>query len=267
MVAKPSENPEPDTTPDLPVMGFLDHLDELRRRLIYSLIAIGVGFALALTQAKPILDFLFRPIRPMLGSHPPVFIELTEPFLLYMKVAFLASLFLSAPVVAYQVWAFIAPGLYPRERHQAVPFVLSATVLFLVGGAFGYMYAFPVAAHFLLAIAEGFEPNLRLSSLFSFESKLVLGMGLVFELPTVIYFLARLGLVTPRFLMRNFKYAVLIIFIIAAVITPTPDMVTQCVFAAPMIALYLLGVLVAHLFGRPRQAAVREAAPRTGSGA
>jgi sec-independent protein translocase protein TatC len=235
-------------------MGFLDHLDELRRRLIYSLIAIGAAFAIALTQAKRITDFLFAPIQQLLGDRHPVFLELTEPFMLYMKVAFLASLFLSAPIVAYQVWGFIAPGLYPRERRQAVPFVLSATVLFLAGGAFGYLYGVPVAAKFLLTIAEGFEPNLRLSSLFSFESKLLVGMGLVFELPTVIYFLARLGLVTPRFLMRNFKYAVLIIFIIAAVVTPTPDMVTQCVFAAPMIALYLLGVLVAYLFGRPRQA-------------
>lgn len=254
MAPDPSRNLEAEPTPDLPVMGFLDHLDELRRRLIYSLIAIGAAFALALTQAKRITDFLFAPIQQLLGSHHPVFLELTEPFMLYMKVAFLASLFLSAPIVAYQVWGFIAPGLYPRERRMAVPFVLSATLLFLMGGAFGYLYGVPIAAKFLLTIATGYEPNLRLSSLFSFESKLVVGMGLVFEMPTVIYFLARLGLVTPRFLMRNFKYAILIIFIIAAVVTPTPDMVTQCVFAAPMIALYLLGVLVAYLFGRPRQA-------------
>jgi len=237
---------------DLPVMGFLDHLDELRRRLLRSLIAVGVAFALALTQARAILDFLLAPIRELLGDQKPVFIDLTEPFLLYMKVGFLASLFLSAPFVLHQLWGFVSPGLYPRERRYAIPFLVFATGFFILGGSFGYYIGFPVAARFLLSIADGFEPALRISSLFSFESKIILGMAVVFELPTVIYFLARLGLVTPAFLWRNLKYAILIIFVIAAVITPTPDVVTQCIFAAPMILLYLLGILVAHLFGRPR---------------
>jgi sec-independent protein translocase protein TatC len=137
---------------------------------------------------------------------------------------------------------------------MALPFVLFATVFFILGGAFGYYVGFPSAARFLLSIAGDFEPNLRISSLFTFESRILLGMGLVFELPTIIYFLARLGLVTPRFLWRRFNYAILIIFIVAAVVTPTPDVVTQCLFAAPMIALYLIGILVAHVFGRPRNA-------------
>jgi sec-independent protein translocase protein TatC len=235
-------------------MGFLEHLDELRKRLLWSLVAIVLAFVAALTQSKRILAFLLRPIRPMLGVERPVFIDLTEPFLLYMKVALLAALFLSAPFVLYQAWAFIAPGLYPRERRYAFPFVLFATVFFLAGGAFGYYVGFPVASKFLLGIAEEFRPALRISSLFGFQSKIILGLGVVFELPTVIYFLARLGLVTPQFLWRNFKYAILIIFIIAAVITPTPDVVTQCIFAAPMILLYLAGILVAHIFGRARPA-------------
>jgi sec-independent protein translocase protein TatC len=235
-------------------MGFLDHLDELRRRLIWSIVALGAGFAFALTQARRIFDFMLRPLTPLLGGQKPIFIELTEPFLLYMKVAFLASLFLSAPFVLYQIWAFISPGLYPRERRYVYPFVLFATTFFVLGGAFGYYIGFPIASRFLLGIAEGFQPALRISSLFSFESKIVLGMGLVFEMPTVVYFLARLGLATPGFLWRNFKYAILIIFIVAAVVTPTPDVVTQCVFAAPMILLYLISILVAHVFGRPRGA-------------
>jgi sec-independent protein translocase protein TatC len=247
-------NPEDPPSPDLPVMGFLEHLDELRRRLLYSLAAIALAFALALTRARDILEFLLRPVRPFLGDQKPVFLDLTEPFVLYMKVGFLASLFLSAPFVLYQLWAFISPGLYPRERRMAVPFVLFATVFFVLGGAFGYYIGFPAAARFLLSIAGEFEPNLRISSLFTFESRILLGMGLVFELPTIIYFLARLGLVTPRFLWRRFNYAILIIFIVAAVVTPTPDVVTQCLFAAPMIALYLIGILVAHVFGRPRNA-------------
>jgi len=237
---------------DLPVMGFLDHLDELRSRVLKSVAALAIAFALALTQAKAVLAFLLAPIQPYLGGAKPVFIDLTEPFLLYMKVGFLVAIFAASPFLIYQVWAFISPGLYARERRYAVPFILFATIFFVLGGAFGYYFGFPVAARFLLKVAEDFQPALRISSLFSFESKIILGMALVFELPTVIYLLARLGLVTPGFLWRNFKYAVLIIFIIAAVITPTPDIVTQCLFAGPMIGLYLLGILVAHLFGRSR---------------
>jgi sec-independent protein translocase protein TatC len=233
-------------------MGFLEHLEELRKRLWWSLLFVGVAFAASLSYARRILDFFLAPIRPYLGGTKPVFLDLTEPFLLYMKVAFLAALFLASPFVLYQAWAFISPGLYPKERRYALPFILFATIFFLLGGAFGYYVGFPTACRFLLGIAEGFQPALRIGALFSFESKIVLGMGLVFELPTVIYFLARLGLVTAGFLWRQFKYAILIIFIVAAVITPTPDMVTQCVFAAPMILLYLIGILVAHFFGRAR---------------
>ena len=233
-------------------MSFLEHLDELRKRLLLSLLAIGVAFGAALFGARRVLDFLLRPIRPFLGDARPVFLDLTEPFLLYMKVSFLAAVFLAAPVVLYQAWAFISPGLYPRERRYALPFIFFSTLFFLAGGAFGYYLGFPAACRFLLQVAEGFEPALRISSLFSFESKMILGMGLVFELPTVILLLSRLGLVTATFLWRHFKHAVLVIFILAAIITPTPDVVTQCLFALPMTVLYLIGILVAHLFGRKR---------------
>ena len=236
-------------------MSFLEHLEELRKRLLRSVFAVAGAFALCLTYARHILDFFLSPLQPFLHGQKPVFLELTEPFMLYMKVAFLAALFLASPFVLYQLWAFIRPGLYPRERRYAIPFIAFATVFFLAGGAFGYTIGFPIACKFLLGIAEEFTPTLRVSSLFSFESKIVLGMGLVFELPTVIYFLARLGLVSASFLRRNFKYAILNIFIVAAVITPTPDVVTQCVFAGPMILLYLIGILVAHVFGRERAAA------------
>jgi sec-independent protein translocase protein TatC len=233
-------------------MSFLEHLEELRKRLLLSVYALVASFALCLTYSRMILEFFLRPLRPYLGQNKPVYLDLTEPFLLYMKVAFLAAVFLASPVVLYQIWAFIRPGLYPRERRYAVPFVCFATVFFALGGAFGYTVAFPAACKFLLGVAEEFTPALRISSLFAFESKMILGMGLVFELPTVVYLLSRLGLITPGFLWHNFKYAVLIIFIVAAVITPTPDVVTQCIFAGPMILLYLVGILVAHLFGRER---------------
>jgi len=242
-------------------MSFLEHLEELRKRLLRAVFAIAVAFAACLTQARPILEFIMRPIHPLLGQNKPVYLDLTEPFMLYMKVAFLASLFLASPVVLYQAWAFIRPGLYAREKRYAVPFVLLATVFFALGGAFGYTVAFPVACQFLLSVGTDFTPALQVSSLFAFESKMILGMALVFELPTVVYFLARLGLITAGFLWRHFKYAILIIFIVAAVITPTPDVVTQCVFAGPMILLYLIGILVAHVFGRERapEAAAEEA--------
>lgn len=244
----------PEATPnaELPTMSFLEHLEELRKRLMRAVIAVVAAFLICLLYARSILDFLLRPIMPFLGQDRPVFLDLTEPFLLYMKVAFLAGLFLAAPVVLWQAWAFITPGLYPRERRYAVPFVASATLFFFVGGAFGYYVGFPTAARFLLGVAEGFEPSLRLSSLFGFEAKIMLGLGLVFELPTVILLLSRLGLVTAGFLWHHFKYAVLVSFILAAVLTPTPDVVTQCIFAGPMILLYLLGILIARLFGRDR---------------
>ncbi len=236
-------------------MSFLEHLEELRKRLLRSAIAIAAAFALCLAYARRILDLFLAPLLPFLHGEKPVFLDLTEPFMLYMKVAFVAALFLASPIVLYQLWAFISPGLYPRERRYATPFIVFATLLFLTGGVFGYAVGFPTACRFLMSIAEGFTPALRVSSLFNFESKVVLGMGLVFELPIVIGFLAWLGLVSASFLWRNFKYAVLIIFIIAAVITPTPDVVTQCVFAGPMILLYLIGILVAHVFGRARASA------------
>lgn len=234
-------------------MSFLEHLDELRKRLLFSLLAVAVAFGVALLGARRILEFLLRPLQPYLGGARPVFLDLTEPFLLYMKVAFLAAVFLAAPVVLHQAWAFVSPGLYPRERRYALPFIFFSTLFFLSGGAFGYYVGFPAACRFLLGVAEGFEPALRISSLFSFESKMILGMGLVFELPTVVLLLSRLGLVTAGFLWRHFKYAVLVIFVLAAVITPTPDVVTQCLFAVPMMLLYLIGILVAHVFGRERE--------------
>jgi sec-independent protein translocase protein TatC len=154
-------------------------------------------------------------------------------------------------MVLYQVWAFIAPGLYPSERRYAAPFIIFSSLFFIAGGLFGYYVAFPYAARFLLSVAGDFEPALTIRSLFQFESRLILWMGLIFEMPVVIFLLAKVGVVTPTFLLRNFKYAVLAIFVIAAIVTPTPDVVTQCVFALPMVGLYLLGLATSYLV-RPR---------------
>ena len=231
-------------------MSFLEHLDELRSRLFKALVALGLAFALAWSQSERLFHFMVEPLTPFLGGRKLVFLEITEPFMLYMKVALLAAAFAAAPVILYQAWAFVAPGLYPRERRHAAPFIAVASVLFVAGGAFGYKVAFPYAARFLLSIAGDFEPALTVKSLFGFESKIILGMGLVFEMPAVIYLLASLGLVTPTFLLHHLKMAVLISFIVAAIITPTPDMVTQCVFALPMVGLYLLGIGASYLVPR-----------------
>ncbi|MEM6456736.1 MAG: twin-arginine translocase subunit TatC [Acidobacteriota bacterium] len=180
-----------------------------------------------------------------------IFTSVTEPFRVYIRVAALAAIFLTSPFVLYQFWAFVAPGLYRHEKRLAIPFILSGSLLFLAGGAFAYYIAFPFAVEFLLGLGENFTAAVTVSSYLGFLMTVILGLGLMFELPVVIFLLTKLGLVTPRFLMRHFRWAVLIIFIVAAIITPTPDIVNLCVFALPTIVLYLVGVGVAAIAARP----------------
>ena len=230
-------------------MGLLDHLDELRRRLVRSLLAFVVTFLLCFTFAEQIYAFLARPIEPHLPEGTRlVFLGITDPFILYIKVAALAGVFLASPLILYQLWAFVAPGLYRREKRMAVPFIFFGSLLFLGGGAFGYYIAFPFAVEFLLGVGKQFQPTITITSYLSFLMTVILGLGVMFEMPTLIFLLSRLGVVTPRFLLRHFRWAVLIIFTIAAIITPTPDVVNLCIFALPTLGLYLVGVGVAWLF-------------------
>ncbi len=247
---------------DLPRMGLLDHLDELRRRLVRALIAFVVTFLACYAFSEQIYAFLARPIYrflpPAADGTPTklVFLGITDPFILYIKVAALAGIFLGSPLILYQVWAFVAPGLYKREKRVAVPFIFFGSLLFLGGGAFGYYVAFPFAVEFLLGVGEQFQPTITVTSYLSFLMTVILGLGVMFEMPTIIFLLTRLGVVTPRFLLRHFRYAVLIIFIIAAIITPTPDVVNLCIFAVPTLGLYLVGVGVAWLFApKPKEGA------------
>jgi sec-independent protein translocase protein TatC len=245
----------PNDTTDFKRMSFLDHLDELRRRLIFCIASVGIAFAICWGFSAEIYAFLQRPIQPYLdqyGSGKLSFTGLTDPFMLYMQVAFLAALFLASPFILLQLWLFIAPGLYANEKRYAVPFVLFTTISFLTGAAFAYQVAFPMLAGFLLGFGREFNNILTLDNYLSFLNRTLLGMGLVFETPVLIFFLARIGLVTPRFLMSKFQYAVLLIFGAAAIITPSGDVINLCVWALPMVALYLLGVLVAYLFPRKR---------------
>jgi sec-independent protein translocase protein TatC len=236
---------------DLKRMTLLEHLEELRHRLAWSIAAVFAGFLLCWYWAKPIFAWIAVPITQFLPSGEKLaFTGLVDPFMLYMKVALLAGIFVASPVILYQFWLFISPALYRHERRIAVPFIVFTTAFFLGGGYFGYKIAFPMVVHFLLQVGENFRQVVTINEYFSMASKVILGLGLVFEMPVLILLLARLGIVTHRILWKYFRYAVLIVFIIAAVITPTPDIPTQCVFALPMIALYLLGILVAWLFGK-----------------
>jgi sec-independent protein translocase protein TatC len=253
-VSAASEVPgrEPDEeAEDLPRMTLLDHLDELRRRLSYSAIAIFAAFLSCWYFARDIFKWLEKPILDALPEGEQLaFTDLAGPFMLYVKVALLAGIFIASPVILSQVWLFIRPGLYRRERRLALPFILFTSLFFLAGGYFGYLVAFPMVVRFLLGVGEDFRQVVTIQTYFSMMTKILLGLGLVFEMPMLIFFLARLGIVNARKLIRWFKWAVLLIFVVAAVITPTPDIATQTVFAVPMILLYLLGVGVAALFGR-----------------
>jgi sec-independent protein translocase protein TatC len=236
---------------ELPRMTLLEHLNELRRRIGVALLAVGAGFLACWYFAKPIFHWIEHPLTQFLPQGEKLaFTGLVDPFMLYIKVALLAGIFVASPVVLYQVWLFVAPGLYRRERRMLLPFLFFTTAFFLTGGYFGYAVAFPAVCRFLLKVGSDFRQVITINEYFAMASKVILGLGLVFELPILILFLARLGVVTHKFLIKQFRFAVLVIFIIAAVITPTPDIATQSVFALPMIGLYLLGILVAWLFGK-----------------
>ncbi|MEE9218118.1 MAG: twin-arginine translocase subunit TatC [Acidobacteriota bacterium] len=230
-------------------MSFLEHLEELRSRMLRSLLALAIAFLICWVFSSPLYEFLARPV---MAALPPgktlAFTALPDPFILYMKVALLTGIFLASPYLLWQLWLFVAPGLYGHERRLAIPFLLSSTALFVAGGAFGYYIAFPAACRFFLKVGQPFEPILTVREYFRLEMQVLLVMGLVFELPVFIFFFSRLGIVTPRFLWEKFTYAVLIIFVTAAIITP-PDFVSQLLIALPMVVLYLVGIGVAWLFG------------------
>ena len=240
-------------------MSFLEHLDELRKRIVNSAIAIGVGVVVTFAFIDKIFNFILAPTRKAL---PPgvkmIYTQPGEAFSLYVTVALIAGAVVAAPFIMYQVWLFIAPGLYSNEKRMALPFVFFTTAGFLLGAAFNHYVAFPFMMAFFASfngVDLAFMP--RLEDTFGLYTKMLLGMGVVFQMPTVVLFLAKLKLVTARFLLRHFKYAFLLIFIAAAVITPTGDMMTQAIFAAPMVGLYLLSILVAWVVG-PKGTEARE---------
>jgi sec-independent protein translocase protein TatC len=229
-------------------LPFTDHLDELRHRLIISLVGVGLGFAVSYGFSQQLLLLLQRPMPTRL-----VFIAPTEAFFVNLKVAFYAGLFLSVPLLLFQVWKFVAPGLYEHERRYSFPFLIISTLLFLLGAIFAYVVILPIALHFLIAQGgELWQPNITLSNYLSFCMRLILAAGLVFEFPVLMYFLAKVGVVTPELLVKNRKYAVLVAFVIAAILTP-PDVFSQVLLAVPLFLLFEVSIFVAKRVAAGRE--------------
>lgn len=239
-------------------MSFLDHLEELRNRIIYALIAVAIAFFLCFGFAEQIFTYMSEPVRAVLrhrGMKDTLyFTKPTDAFMMYLNLALVAGLFLASPFVIYQIWAFIAPGLYRQERRYAVPFIFFCSALFITGGLFGYLIAFPFALDFLLNYGgERVTPWITISDYVDMFWTVILGLGIIFELPVLMFFLGLLGILTPGFLIRNFRYAVLLIFVVAAVVTPTADITNLMIFALPMIVLYLVGVGLVWMVARRRR--------------
>jgi sec-independent protein translocase protein TatC len=241
---------DPEADRALGKMSFMEHLGELRTRIMWSLASTGVGLAIALYFTKAVMRYLIEhTIRVK-----PVFTSPTEAFWTYMKIALILGVFISMPALLWQVWKFVAPGLHQHEKKYAAPFVLVSSVLFLLGGAFALFFVVPFAMRFLVNFGEeyGLQPMITIASSVDFVLKFTLAFGLVFELPVVITILSMIGVVTPQFLAQKRKYAILINFIIAAILTPTPDIFNQTLMAAPMCLLYEIGIICARVFGRKR---------------
>lgn len=225
---------------------FLGHLEELRKRLIVCAIAIGIGFAIAYTFSEELFQLLIAPLDAVMpeGNHL-IFTNLPEMFIAYLKVGFIGGILLASPLIFYEIWMFTAPGLYKKERRYVLPFVVSSTILFIGGALFGYYVVFPFGFKFFIGFAgENIKVLPSVKEYFSFSIKLLFAFGVVFELPVVIFFLTKVGLITPQLLKKKRKYAILLTFAIAAILTP-PDVITQCMMACPLIILYEIGILVA----------------------
>jgi sec-independent protein translocase protein TatC len=243
---------------------FTSHLEELRSRLIACAVAVGIGFLISYGFKKQLFDILVAPLtQAMQTGDTLIYTNLPEAFFTFLKVSLLSGLMVGSPVIIYQFWMFVAPGLYDREKKLLVPIILLSSFFFIGGALFGYFVVFPWGFKFFLGFAtETIRPMPSMKEYLSFSSKLLLAFGLVFELPLVLTFMARLGLVTVPFLKKNRKYAVLIFFAGAAIITP-PDVVTQIMMALPLMLLYEVSIIGAKLFGKKPadEAESEEAAP------
>src|SRR2546429_4805857 len=257
-----AELPTPGSLQDsMPAMSFLEHLEELRKRIIYSLIAVTVGFFACWNYHQFIFRYVQRPVMDALQrngmAEKLVYLNPTEPFNLYLKVAFLAGVFVASPFVLYQVWMFISPGLYRNEKRYVLPFMFSTVGLFIAGGFFGYKIVYPAALDFLIGYGKQFQPMITIGEYTDLFLTIIIGMGIIFELPILVFFLSLMGIVTAQWMWRNLRYSILVIFIIAAILTPTTDILNMCIFAAPMVALYVVSIGIAWMV-HPTQRRARE---------
>jgi sec-independent protein translocase protein TatC len=229
---------------ELPGMSLMEHLDELRRRIVHSALYLAAGFIVGWSFHTRIVGFLQAPLirigKSLVFTHP------MDALNLYLQASLLSGVILASPFILFQVWLFIAPGLYQRERRFVVPFMAATIGLFLSGAAFGYYYVLPGAIKILVVdMGHNFTPMITIEDYTSFFLSIILGLGISFEMPVLIFFLAMFGIVSPRFLWKNIRYAILAVFIVAAVICPSPDPWTMCIYAVPMLALYAIGIGVA----------------------
>jgi sec-independent protein translocase protein TatC len=231
------------------------HLEELRSRLIRSLAALGVAFVICYQFVEPLMDWLIAPVKQLDAGNKVQIIGtgLAEAFFTKLKVAFFAGIFLASPVILYQLWQFVAPGLYDNEKRYVKPFVFFGTFFFVSGAYFCYRFVFPTAFGFFIAeyVSVSIEPFLKISEYLSFASRMLLAFGAVFELPVFTFFLARIGMVNHKMMLGTWRYAVVVIFIVAAVLTPGPDVASQMLMAAPLLVLYVASIGVAYAFGKP----------------
>lgn len=240
----------------LAAMGLLEHLEELRRRIIYSMIAVAACFGIGWYYADKIFAKMQIPIQKALAAHhwdtQLVYTNPTEPFNLYLKIGLFAGIFIASPFLLYQVWMFISPALYRREKRFILPFLFLTVGLFLSGGIFGYKIVYPVALDFLINYASGMHPMITISEYTDLFLTIILGLAIIFELPIVIGFAALMGVVDAKFLFKHIRGAVFLFFVVAAILTPTTDPLNMTIYAAPLIGLYVLSIGIAWLV-HPKQ--------------
>ncbi|MEQ1759010.1 MAG: twin-arginine translocase subunit TatC [Vicinamibacterales bacterium] len=260
---KAAIRPNPDADPDwdedpsddgVGKMSFLEHLDELRKRIIWSVASLGVGFLIVIFFIQQVFDFVMKPMQRLLpAGQTLIYTDPSEAFLLQIKIAIIAGLLVSSPLIFTQVWLFIAPGLYSHEKKWAIPFVAMSTFFFVLGAAFSHYVVFPIVWRFFVGFTTDYLTFMpRVEPAFSMYLRLILALGITFQLPTVVLFLARMGMVSPRFMIRHFKYAMLLIIIAAAVLSPDGSGVGLLAMGGPVMVLYIFSIGLAWAFGKKK---------------
>lgn len=242
-------------------MPLTAHLEELRWRVVRALIAVMIAFVGCYFFSERVFELLTEPLLGLGDKHVQLIgTGVTEAFFTRLKVSFIAAIFVASPVIFFQAWGFIEPGLIDSERRLAIPFVIAATFFFVSGAAFCYVFVFPVGyAFFLEEYANiGVAPQIRISEYLSFASRMLLAFGITFEMPVVTFFLARVGMVDHTMLIGWFRYAIVVVFVVAAVLTPGPDIASQMLMAAPLLVLYVVSIGVAFVFRRRKKAETEE---------